>query len=81
MRACIILHNMIVENERDSYIHASEFQQEEDEDPTFVVRRTKNLGTTMGRRAKVRDTQSHLQLKEDLVENIWAKFGHLPNNM
>ncbi|XP_033136681.1 putative nuclease HARBI1 [Brassica rapa] len=81
MKACIILHNMIVENERGSYTqHASEFQQGEDVDPTFVVRRSTNLGTILGRRAEVRDKQSHQQLKKDLIENIWDKFGNLPNN-
>uniref|UniRef100_A0A0D3DSA4 GRF-type domain-containing protein n=1 Tax=Brassica oleracea var. oleracea TaxID=109376 RepID=A0A0D3DSA4_BRAOL len=80
MKTCIILHNMIVEDERDSYTqHASEFQQGEDVDHTFVVKRTKSLGTILGRRAEVRDRQRHQQLKEDLTENIWAKFGHLPN--
>ncbi|XP_033146098.1 uncharacterized protein LOC117133616 [Brassica rapa] len=78
MRACIILHNMIVEDERDSYGNASVFEQGEDEDPTFVVRRPTNLGATLGRRADVRDTPGHHQLKADLVENIWDKFGHLP---
>ncbi|XP_056864195.1 uncharacterized protein LOC130511296 [Raphanus sativus] len=80
IKACIILHNMIVEDERGSYLHATEFQQPEDMDPTFVVKRTTNLRTTLGRRAEVRDTQGHHQLKEDLVEHIWAKFGHLPSH-
>ena len=70
MRVCIILHNMIVEDERDSYGNASVFEQGEDEDTTFVVRRPTNLGATMGRRADVRDTSDHHQLKADLVENI-----------
>nr|VDD06394.1 unnamed protein product [Brassica oleracea] len=78
MRACIILHNMIVEDERDSYGNTSVFEQGEDQDTTFVVRRPTNLGATMGRRADVWDTPGHHQLKADLVENIWDQFGHLP---
>ena len=38
MRACIILHNMIVEDERDGYTHfdVSEFQQGEDTGTSHV---------------------------------------------
>ena len=78
MRVCIILHNMIVEDERDSYGNTSVFEQGEDQDTTFVVRRPTNLGATMGRRADVRDTPGYHQLKADLVENICDQFGHLP---
>uniref|UniRef100_A0A0D3AQ37 DDE Tnp4 domain-containing protein n=1 Tax=Brassica oleracea var. oleracea TaxID=109376 RepID=A0A0D3AQ37_BRAOL len=72
MRACIILHNMIVEDERSSFTQYDvfEFQQGEDVDDTFSVDMPTNLGSTIDRRASVRNRQAHQQLKNDLIENI-----------
>ena len=65
MRACIILHNMIVEDERDSYTQYDflEFQQGQNEDLTYSVEMPTNLGNTLQRRTRVRDRQVHQQLK------------------
>uniref|UniRef100_A0A0D3BQ98 DDE Tnp4 domain-containing protein n=1 Tax=Brassica oleracea var. oleracea TaxID=109376 RepID=A0A0D3BQ98_BRAOL len=82
MRACIILHNMIVEDERDGYTQfdPSEFQQAEDNgsshvDLTYSMDIPTNIANMMGVRTRIRDTQMHQQLKDDLVEHIWEKFG------
>uniref|UniRef100_A0A0D3DHW0 Myb-like domain-containing protein n=1 Tax=Brassica oleracea var. oleracea TaxID=109376 RepID=A0A0D3DHW0_BRAOL len=82
MRACIILHNMIVEDERDGYTHfdVSEFQQGEDTgtshvDLTYSTDIPSNIANMMGVRTRIRDRQMHQQLKADLVEHIWRKFG------
>lgn len=34
----------------------------------------------ISRRKEVRDSHTHQQLKKDLIEHIWDKFGHLQNN-
>uniref|UniRef100_A0A0D3BP35 DDE Tnp4 domain-containing protein n=1 Tax=Brassica oleracea var. oleracea TaxID=109376 RepID=A0A0D3BP35_BRAOL len=77
MRACIILHNMIVEDEQDEYTHfdVSELQQGEDTrtshvDLTFSTDIPSNIANMMGVRTRIRDRQMHQQLKDDLVEHI-----------
>uniref|UniRef100_A0A0D3B3H1 DDE Tnp4 domain-containing protein n=1 Tax=Brassica oleracea var. oleracea TaxID=109376 RepID=A0A0D3B3H1_BRAOL len=81
MRACIILHNMIVEDERASrtqYVFPG-FQESDME--RFSVNMPSPVGNTMDRRTSVRNIQTHHNLKYDLIENIWVKFGHRPDNM
>ncbi|XP_018487830.2 uncharacterized protein LOC108858395 [Raphanus sativus] len=82
MKACIILHNMIVENERGTYNlrNYSEFIGEEGE-CAYTIGEDSTLGETIDPLKRIRDNQAHQQLKNDLIENIWDKFGHLPNNI
>ncbi|XP_006397474.2 uncharacterized protein LOC18015395 [Eutrema salsugineum] len=81
MKACIILHNMIVEDERDGYSlqNVSEFQQGERSgnaqvDLSYSTDRVSNIADMFVRRTSVRDQRMHAQLKKDLVEHIWQKF-------
>ncbi|XP_048632505.1 putative nuclease HARBI1 isoform X1 [Brassica napus] len=87
MRACIILHNMIVENERDGYaqLNILEFQQGEDGgsshvDLTYSTDMPSNIANMMGVRTRIRDKQMHQRLKADLVEHIWLKSGRDDDN-
>uniref|UniRef100_A0A0D3E2G5 DDE Tnp4 domain-containing protein n=1 Tax=Brassica oleracea var. oleracea TaxID=109376 RepID=A0A0D3E2G5_BRAOL len=82
MRACIILHNMIVEDERDGYTQYNlpEFIQGEENVSSHVEsdfdRENRNgVANTMDARARIRDKPMHQQLKHDLVEHIWRQFG------
>ncbi|XP_024016262.1 uncharacterized protein LOC112089741 [Eutrema salsugineum] len=82
MRACIILHNMIVEDERDGYTqyHVEEFTQVEANrtsqvDLAYETDWASNMTNLMGIRNNVRDQNTHYRLTNDLVEHIWNKFG------
>ncbi|XP_020873755.1 putative nuclease HARBI1 [Arabidopsis lyrata subsp. lyrata] len=84
MRACLILHNMIVENERHSYTLEEELDQGEETETIPVFKGSVNMPTNLDgfgdSHTRIRDRQAHHQLKEDLIEHLWAKFGHLPND-
>ncbi|XP_057720113.1 uncharacterized protein LOC130934572 [Arachis stenosperma] len=77
MRACIILHNMIVEDERDTY--AGNFAQDLEYDDVENGLSQPQLGEEdfapyhqfLQRNAQLRNRQQHRQLKEDLIEHIW----------
>ncbi|KAK9070202.1 hypothetical protein SSX86_010602 [Deinandra increscens subsp. villosa] len=77
MKACIIIHNMIVEDERDTYLHyhdPSEFlnsSTEDDEHAQFSMERIANLSRYMTNRAQLRNRETHNALKNDLIEHVW----------
>ncbi|XP_024016848.1 uncharacterized protein LOC112090241 [Eutrema salsugineum] len=82
MRACIILHNMIVEDERNGYTleNIAEFVHGEGTrssqvDVQYSTNTPTNIDNVIGIRNDVRDRETHYRLKADLVENIWQQFG------
>ncbi|XP_021751240.1 uncharacterized protein LOC110716895 [Chenopodium quinoa] len=91
MKACIIMHNMIVEDKRHNYTRAEvlrSFYEEDQQDLTtasmsttppfeFNVGRPTNFdfNSFLQRKAPLRDRETHLSLKSDLVEQIWLQYG------
>ncbi|XP_020262989.1 uncharacterized protein LOC109838970 [Asparagus officinalis] len=78
MQACIIMHNMIVEDERnDDYIDFTYDAAEEA--PTISVshERTIDLCEFIQNHHRIRDRQTHSQLQLDLVEHLWERNGGL----
>ncbi|XP_023732268.1 uncharacterized protein LOC111880096 [Lactuca sativa] len=79
MIACIIIHNMIVEDEQHTYIHyydPSEFITTEDEESfKYSTQRIGDLSCYMTNRVQVHNREAHNALKNDLIEHIWKKFS------
>ncbi|XP_012699996.1 uncharacterized protein LOC105913484 [Setaria italica] len=85
MQACIILHNMIVEDEKElvkipldlndnpsaTIVLPPEVRTSDDPNPCFVE--------VLRRNKVIRARSTHKQLKNDLVEHIWQRYGRKEN--
>ncbi|XP_062099504.1 uncharacterized protein LOC133805359 [Humulus lupulus] len=80
MYACIILHNIIVEDERDAYESLVDFNYDNGptDTPTVEVLHgpISDFPTMLQRNAEIRDRNIHRNLQAHLVEHIWSKFGN-----
>ena len=80
MRACVIMHNMIVEDERDKYANNDNIWSDEEVNgivsrPEVSRGRLAEFQQYLRNHLKVRNRSTNEQLKQDLVEHIWNKFG------
>ncbi|KAL6847238.1 hypothetical protein ACP4OV_023091 [Aristida adscensionis] len=80
MLACVILHNMIVQDEKEQVdIHIDLNQSP---GASFALPPEVNVGgnlcfaDVLRRKAAIHSRPQHTQLKNDLIEHIWHKFGN-----
>ena len=85
MKACIILHNMIVEDEREDERDANEvvdldYEQNDgvDNPPLQMLReQSDEFLSYIERHGCIRDREIHFQLQSDLIEHLWQLQGEL----
>ncbi|XP_075674518.1 uncharacterized protein LOC142643673 [Castanea sativa] len=81
MKACIILHNMIVEDERDDneVVNLDYEQIDGVDNPPMQVLHEQNdeFLSCIERYGRIRDRDIHFQLQKDLVEHLWQLHDEL----
>ena len=83
MKACIILHNMIVEDERederdDNEVVDLDYEQNDgvDNPPLQMLReQSDEFLSYIERHGRIRDREIHFQLQSDLIEHLWQLQG------
>jgi Plant transposon protein len=79
MRACVIIHNMIVEDERDSYSTNFDYSDEEVNinvsRPQIRRSRLAAYEDYIRNHSRIRERSINHRLQADLVEEIWNRFG------
>jgi hypothetical protein len=74
IKSCIIMHNMIVEDEGE--VNEDEQFDDEEENVQSSHHHTPDLLEFIKTRKEIRDNEIHHQLQDDLVEHLWQ---HKPN--
>ncbi|XP_058741338.1 uncharacterized protein LOC131613706 [Vicia villosa] len=82
MNTCIILHNMIVEDERSTYGGNFDFSYDHLSNDATTLPNDSNIDFQefLRRRFDVRDRQIHRHLQQDLIEHIWQRYGQENSN-
>lgn len=88
MKACIIMHNMIIEDERvpeDDFVdrgdHISqptteyEYVEVREPDTSVSHQSIDSLKAFLQRRYNLRNREGHFQLQHDLIEQTWSQHG------
>ncbi|XP_073138048.1 protein ANTAGONIST OF LIKE HETEROCHROMATIN PROTEIN 1-like [Henckelia pumila] len=75
MLACIILHNMIIEDEGGHVIDW--YNDEADELAQPILGSNRGFQDYLRTNSELRDTQVHHQLRADLVEHIWENCNNM----
>jgi len=71
MRACVIMHNMIVEDEGFVVDPNERFEDGGDNVEPDHGHAHRTLEEFIEAHKKIRDKETHVQLKEDLIEHLW----------
>jgi hypothetical protein len=73
MTSCIIMHNMIVEDERDEH---NDFNYDTmGENVKISHESTPELDEFIANYQTIKDRSTHTQLQDDLVEHLWQHYG------
>lgn len=79
MMACIILHNMIVEDEKEEAGNILDLNEEAGSSlvlpSVFTHGDMPAFADVLERDARIRNRPTHKALKIDLIEHIWKRFG------
>jgi hypothetical protein len=76
MMSCIIMHNMIIEDERNVIGLDVPYDKSAIETEGVVSRAGTSNFSSFVQGCEVEDSRIHRQLKEDLVEHLWERQGH-----
>ena len=73
MRACVILHNMIIDDERETNLDEIYETVESNVSPAIQNNAPPSLAARIQMDTEMRDTPMYAQLQRDLIEHVWAR--------
>ncbi|XP_020271556.1 uncharacterized protein LOC109846722 [Asparagus officinalis] len=74
MTACIIMHNMIIEDERDLYALIQEVREAPTPEVDMVADETTRFTQFIARYGKIKDKDAHIALRNALIDHLWEEY-------
>ncbi|KAF8410951.1 hypothetical protein HHK36_003488 [Tetracentron sinense] len=78
MYACIIMHNMIVEDECNDYENVIDSNPTPIPNVDMVDGETKRLQQFLARHRQIKNKEAHYALRNSLIEHLWERHGDAP---
>ena len=74
MTACIIMHNMIIEDERDLSAPLREFNHAPNPIVEMVVDEDARFTQFLARNRQIKDKKAHFELRDALIDHLWDHY-------
>ncbi|XP_057804527.1 uncharacterized protein LOC131019919 [Salvia miltiorrhiza] len=76
MKSCIIMHNMIIEDERDLSAPIQEMREVPTPDVETVPNEARQFQEFLARYRSIKDKSAHLALRDALVDHLWEEYSN-----
>ena len=79
MTSCIIMHNMIIEDERDVNAPIEEQFEVPNPEVEMVGNDNTRFQEFLARHRKIKDKDAHIELRDALIEHLWDEYTNSEN--
>ncbi|KAM6575620.1 hypothetical protein CsatA_023947 [Cannabis sativa] len=79
MTSCIIMHNMIIEDERDLNAPIEERVEVPSPEVEMVEDDNARFQEFLARHRKIKDKDAHIELRNALIEHLWDEYSNSQN--
>ena len=79
MTTCIILHNMIVEDERDLNAHIEIEMETHASEVEMVIDENTRFQNFISRYGQIRNKDAHIELRNALIDHLWEEYTNSEN--
>ena len=74
--ACIIMHNMILEDEYDTHGRIIDLNVMSIPEVDMIVDKTEQFQRFFARHKRIKDKEVHYALRNVLIEHLWEKYSN-----
>ncbi|KAL5813211.1 hypothetical protein ACOSQ3_028161 [Xanthoceras sorbifolium] len=79
MTSCIIMHNMIIEDERNVNADIENWREAPIPEVETVVDETTRFQQFLAQHRQIKDKEAHLALRNVLIEHLWEQYSNSEN--